>query len=72
MRQFGKKGSDTGELGHPTGICTDSDDTVYVVEYNNSRVSVFTHEGKFLTSFGRTGAGPGQFKNPRGITVDKN
>ena len=45
---------------------------MYVVEYGNHRVSVFTHEGTFLMSFGSEGNGPGQFKHPRAITVDKN
>ena len=67
-----KKGTASGELEYPVGIYTDSDDTVYVVEEGNHRVSVFTCEGTFLTSFGSEGDGPGQFKNPHAITVDKN
>ena len=59
-------------MNYPAGIHIDSDDTVYVVELSNDRVSVFTHEGKFLTSFGSGGDGPGQFANPRGITMDIN
>ena len=31
-----------------------------------------SHEGKFLTSFGTKGSGPGQFIEPYGIAVDKN
>ena len=72
MRQFGELGNGDGELYFPTGISIDSDDTVYVVEHDNHRVSVFTREGEFLTSFGRGGDGPGQFTRPLGITVDKN
>ena len=61
-----------GELDFPAGISIDSDDTVYVNEYNNCRVSVFTHEGNFLTSFGSQGDGPGQFYYPHRISVDGN
>ena len=43
---------------------------VYVSEWGNSRVSVFTSEGVFVTSFGSRGKGPGQFKGPRGVAVD--
>ena len=68
MRQFGKKGKGDGELH----FRIDSDDTVYVAEGFNHRVSVFTHEGKFLTSFGSQGNGPGQFKSPFRATVDRN
>ena len=45
---------------------------MYVEEAYSHRVSVFTHEGEFLTSFGRGGDGPGQFLRPLRITVDKN
>ena len=44
---------------------------VYVTEDGNHHVSVFTCEGKFLSSFGSEGSGPGQFNHPRGIMVDK-
>ena len=70
--EFGKRGKGDGELNIPTGISTDSDDTVYVAEARNHRVSVFTHEGKFLTSFGSEGDGPGQFSYPHRITADMN
>ena len=53
-------------------ICIDGEDTVYVVEGNNHRVSVFTCEGKFLTPFSRKEDEPGRFNSPCGITVDKN
>ena len=45
---------------------------VYVVELYNRRVSVFSCEGKFLTSFGTKGSEPGQFEEAHGIAVDKN
>jgi DNA-binding beta-propeller fold protein YncE len=45
---------------------------VYVTEYGNHRVSVFTCEGKFLTSFGTKGSGPGQSRDPHRIAADKN
>ena len=43
---------------------------VYVCEGHNTRVSVFTSEGVFLTSFGSKGNQPGQFRWPRGVCVD--
>ena len=79
LRHFGKKGSGKGEMENPVSIIVDSNNMVYVTEYRqvcsqhgNHRVSVFTCEGKFLTSFGTQGSGPGQFNEPRGIAVDKN
>ena len=40
--------------------------------HGNHRVSVFTSEGTFVTSFGRKGEGPGEFKSPYGVAVDNN
>ena len=43
---------------------------VYVSEGGKHRVSVFTSEGQFVTSFGRRGKGPGEFERPCGLAVD--
>ena len=40
------------------------------VEYGDGRVSVFTCEAQFVTSFGRKGEGPGEFNRPFGLAVD--
>ena len=64
------RGEGRGELKSPIGLAIDSSDRVYVSEWNNDRVSVFTSEGQFLTSFGRKGKGPGQFDSPHGLVVD--
>ena len=74
MRQFGREGEGDGELSYPSGICIDSNDVVYVADMYNHCVSVFTHEGVFLISFGSKAKGTeqGQFHEPRGMAVDKN
>ncbi len=51
-------------------MAIDSSDRVYVIEWENHRVSVFTLEGQFVTSFGSNGKGPGQFNHPAGLAVD--
>ena len=51
-------------------MAIDSSDRVYVSECGSHRVSVFTSEGQFVTSFGSEGEGPGQFKYPTGLAVD--
>ena len=43
---------------------------MYVSEKENHCISIFTSEGRFVTSFGSKGEGPGQFKAPRSIAVD--
>ena len=71
MRAFGKCGHGRGELTRPLGITIDTNDVVYVSEgRSNHRVSVFTSEGLFLTSFGGEGTEPGKFLFPSGLAVD--
>ena len=65
-------GRAVSKLKQPTGISIDIENIVYVSEFGNNHISVFTCEGKFLTSFGTQGSGPGQIRSPCGIAVDKN
>ena len=50
-------------------MAVDTRDMVYVSDWNN-RVSVFTSGGQFVTSFGMTGEGVGEFNYPLGVAVD--
>ena len=43
---------------------------VYVSDTCNHRISAFTSEGQFMTSFGGKGKGPGEFYCPYGLAVD--
>jgi ABC-type Fe3+ transport system permease subunit/DNA-binding beta-propeller fold protein YncE len=44
---------------------------IYVSEYGgNDRVSIFTPEGTFVKSFGRSGSGEGEFSRPEALAVD--
>jgi DNA-binding beta-propeller fold protein YncE len=36
----------------------------------NNRVQIFDAEGKFISTFGKSGDGPGDFARPKGIAVD--
>ena len=64
------QGVGEGKLFWPCGVAVDSSDNVYVSEFHNHRVSVFTSEAMFLTCFGREGKGAGELHYPRGIEVD--
>jgi tripartite motif-containing protein 71 len=44
---------------------------VYVTDTGNDRVQKFTRDGKFVTMWGSSGSGPGQFKTPIGIDEDE-
>ena len=52
-------------------ITVDLEDKIYVTEVSDNRVSVFTSDGGYLTSFGSKGNGPQQLQYPRGIAMDK-
>jgi RHS repeat-associated protein len=68
--QIGKGGSGTGQLKAPTYVARDG--SIYVSDTGNNRVEAFNgHTGEYNSTFGTTGEGNGQFKEPTGITVDE-
>ena len=66
LRMFSSRGFLRG-LDWPHSVAVDTSGMVYVGEGGGQR---FTSEGQFVTSFGRKGEGPGEFKCPRGLAVD--
>jgi DNA-binding beta-propeller fold protein YncE len=53
----------------PWGLCA-ADGHVYVADWRNDRIQKFTGDGTFVTSFGSSGDGNGQFSRPSGVAVD--
>lgn len=51
-----------------TSVAVGADGNVLVADFYNDRVQKFASDGTFLTSFGRTDSGPGQFRHA--IAVD--
>ena len=49
---IGKKGSKKGEFDYPRGTRVEGE-KIYVCDSDNSRVQVFSKDGKFLTEFGK-------------------
>jgi DNA-binding beta-propeller fold protein YncE len=49
-----------GGMSGPTGVAVDPDGNVYVADYGNNRVDVFSTAGAFLYAFGKNVGGPGQ------------
>ena len=47
--------SDTDKIKSPEGITIDSKGNIYIVEWANHRVSVFSNDGSYLRSFGEFG-----------------
>jgi DNA-binding beta-propeller fold protein YncE len=82
LRRWGQVGTGDGEFGGagqndgPVGVAV-HEDVVYVSDFGNNRVQVFTRSGHFLRKFPpgpgvAAGAGPGQFDKPVGVAVHCN
>jgi DNA-binding beta-propeller fold protein YncE len=57
---------------YPTNLALAPDGEVYVSDgYGNARVHKFSSGGRLLLSWGEPGSGPGQFRVPHGIAVDR-
>lgn len=54
----------------PSDIALDSSGNLYVLDTGNHRIQKFGPGGKFLSSFGRQGQGPGDFYYPDSLGID--
>ncbi|MGH2940704.1 MAG: hypothetical protein ACRDPE_21590 [Solirubrobacterales bacterium] len=77
VTRWGTYGTGPGQFDWPTGIATDAAGDVYVANSNvvgfvdgDYRIQKFSADGTFLTEWGSTGRGDGQFLVPGGIAVD--
>ena len=73
LRCFGKKGNKEGEFNFPTGIAFDiKNKNLFVADYGNHRVQLFSEQGEFLNQFGGKGNLDHQLEFPLGLSVDSN
>lgn len=68
--EFGREGSNEGQLDAPGGLAVDASGDVYVLDTENSRIEEFNREGQYLATIGTSGKGDGELKSPEGITID--
>lgn len=69
LREFGQKGKGPSEFRWPTGISISTDgQVVYVGDYGNRKVLLFSSDGWFLHSLGAQACKLG---NIRGVNVDR-
>ena len=70
-----------GRLNTPNDVVTDAEGNIYVADGHSgqsfdappetvARIAVFDRNGRFLRTFGRLGAGPGEFRTPHAIDID--
>ena len=55
----------------PRAIVIDSQGRLFVTDTGNKRVQVFDRDGNFITQFGSSGTGNGQFNEPVGLAIDQ-
>jgi sugar lactone lactonase YvrE len=62
-----------GLFRQPTDVAWDSEGNTYISDgYVNSRVAKYDKHGDWVKSWGESGTGPGQFRLPHAIAVDRN
>ena len=72
MGEAGVPGNDEKHFARPTDLAWLPDGTFFVTDgYVNTRVVKFDKNGKFLTTWGTKGNGPGQFNLPHSVDIDR-
>ena len=67
-RGWGVPGEGHGQMRSPVAIAL-TGDRVYVADFDNDRIQVFTRAGEALLDWGTTGSEPGQFRGPAGVAI---
>lgn len=66
-----RQGSE-GALSLPSDVAVSGNGRIYIVDSGHHRIAAFDRGGTALFTVGKSGSGPGQFRNPVGIGVDGN
>jgi hypothetical protein len=74
VQTIGDVDSDDGNFvfSLPGDIALDSAGNIYITDNRNCRIQKFGPAGKYLTTFGRKGQGPGEFSEPSSLDIDPN
>jgi sugar lactone lactonase YvrE len=59
-----------GDFAKPSGLAVDQEGNLYVCDTLNDRIEMFDADGKFISTYGKNGDGPGYFGRPKGIAID--
>jgi tripartite motif-containing protein 71 len=71
ITKWGTIGSDDGQFISSAGIAVDEAGHVFVADFGNYRIQVFTNEGNFLTKWGSKGSANGQFEYAWAVAVGR-
>jgi len=77
IRQFGTSGSGNGQFNQANDLTIAFDyqmdkEVIYVGDTFNNRIQKFHLDGTYITKWGSSGSGNGQFNLPRGVSADPN
>lgn len=78
LGKAGVAGNAPGLFDQPTDVVTAPNGDIFVTEGHaetlvtpgNNRISKFSKDGRFLTSWGKQGTGPGELNEPHTIAID--
>jgi len=54
----------------PNGVVVDKENNIYILDEGNFRIQKFDKNGKYLSTIGRRGQGPGEFESPLSLQMD--
>jgi streptogramin lyase len=66
----GTEGSEDGNFNNPCDVELDANGKMYVCEYGNHRIQIFSASGDHEKTIGSRGSNTGQFNNPKSIAVN--
>lgn len=67
---YGSPGAEEREFRYPFLAALDMDSYIYITDVINTRVQVFSPEGKFVNVIGGWGVEKGEFFRPKGVAID--
>ena len=72
LGKAGVAGNGPDTFDRPTDVAIAVNGDIFVTDGHgtNNRVVKFSMDGRFITAWGRTGAGPGEFDQPHAIALD--
>jgi 6-bladed beta-propeller len=73
LGELGVGGDDEYHFRSPAGVVTAPNGDIFVADghFINNRIVKYSKDGKFIKAWGKTGYGPGEFRVPHCIAMDK-